>query len=190
MERYVKFSTRFICRLYADHYAAITTDPLPHAAVAVGFSRLSGETSVMRRAFYDLARDSLPHNDHAKENYLESLQSRDLLSLVKVQRGLFIASEFLSGVLDFTCPGVEEGSCSRRHQSELGLEMRRRYPANPIIGIRELLDVDWLAHGYCENSASSIRRKLVDRRGEIWDEMAEWLGIVLIKTETTVLHSI
>jgi len=173
MDRYETFCASILSRLYVDDYTQITERPLEHAKIAVELGMLPKSNSILRRAFYDLARGVGPDPDQS----LKTMAPGDLLTLLKLQKNLIYAWDNLFTLLYPISPGPLCTACGKknRHPSRLNIaNIRKKYPFDPLFAIQAILS-DLPDFGFLE--IGEARKNLTSQRSEIWNNINVWIGL-------------
>ncbi len=173
MDRYETFCASILSRRYVDDYTQITERPLEHARIAVELGMLPKSTSILRRAFYDLAR-GVGDPDQS----LETMASRDLATLLKVQKNLIYAWDNLfTSLYPLSPSGPQCNGCRKknRHPGRLNIaNTRKEYPFDPLFAIQAILS-DLPDFGFLETK--EVEEKLTSQRSKIWNSINVWIGL-------------
>jgi hypothetical protein len=172
MDRYETFCASTLSRLYVDDYTQITERPLEHARIAVELGMLPKSNSILRRAFYDLAR-SVGDPDQS----LSTMASGDLVTLLKLQKNLIYAWDNLFTSLYPHSPGPLCTACGKKNRRPSRLNIantRKKYPFDPLFAIQAILS-DLPNFGFLE--VEEVKTNLTSQRSEIWNNINVWIGL-------------
>ena len=120
-------------------------------------------------------------NDEDEDNTEASMHrvdAKDLVRLVGGQKHLM--SAWLSAVMldGFTCG--RKPQCTS-NKARIGWEIVTpyliKYQFDPICGIQQLIKVDWVKKGYCEQCMADRVTLLVAQRKQIWADMDDWFDL-------------
>ena len=177
MDRYETSCASILSRLLnyvaIDDYTQITERPLKHAKIAVELGMLPKSISILRRAFYDLARSEFVDPDQS----LSAMASGDLVTLLKLQKNLIYAWDNLFTSLLPISPGPLCTRCRKKNQHPSRLNIvntRNKYPFDPLFAIQAILS-ELPDFGFLE--IEEAKKTLISQRSEIWNNINVWIGL-------------
>ncbi|KDR66509.1 hypothetical protein GALMADRAFT_259359 [Galerina marginata CBS 339.88] len=185
--RYQKFCTTYFVDEFPDDWKSMGPEPSPHAADGVRIGSRFALKSILRHSFYDLARspplpcpileiDRLAPGQAAD---LGKLRNTELIYLLNLQKQLSLAWDSVRSITENL--NLCKGTTCKNHHSCKGFfkNTKAKYPFDPILGIKALLERDFITkNNYCEDADTEVRRRLALEQELIWTNMKTWLDII------------
>jgi len=179
--RYYDFCVQFLCQLFPKAIPTVP-DVSPHAAYGVILGREHGIKEILPRAFYDLAR-SQPRavgvdNGVAVEPDSPTIDIKDMHCLLDVQKRLVMSWDEIVAKSEPTCVTATRYDCGTAHRlTTILASTRKRYPLDPMVGIREILKTKLVSkEGYCEAASEKVHAELKALGAQIWADFKKWIG--------------
>ncbi|RDB17248.1 hypothetical protein Hypma_001978 [Hypsizygus marmoreus] len=183
------FAVRYLNEMYSDLLEDMDKPSTPehgvHAAEAIILGRNLDMDSILKRAFYELARKSDlgtgEDEEEDEEDLIYRVDNFDLVRLARGQKRLIEAWLHASTFPALECPAEQPCDSSRVRIQQLDIvtqtSLTQTYRCDPIGGIQKLIEVDWYELGYCEECRATRIRLFTEQRENIWEEMGHWFCI-------------
>jgi hypothetical protein len=168
-------------------------DLLPHAAEAVLLGRGWNLGTILKRAFYELAKRNSLHSTvdesddgeesddddtYDDEDTINQLDSKDLVRLANGQKKLMSAWTFAVSLDGVKCTLKTPCNSNKARLSwDIISPLLTKYQFNPICGIKNLIAVDWKKKGYCDQCADARITSLTTQKEQIWENMSIWFDL-------------
>ena len=198
-----KWAERIFERMWPATLDTLTTDAIPHAAVALALARTCGLRGVQKRASYELLRMPTFGQTIFAAPAAEEDSRADLLRLLHAREQLGLAWAEAAGTAptDYVCPrGAERagggggGSSSSSSSSSCasanvdhvharwaelvhttGLYVQRMI--DPLMGLQDLVEIAWRDEGFCRKCAAARTNAWEELRRKLWDDLEVWLEL-------------
>ncbi|RDB16374.1 hypothetical protein Hypma_002880 [Hypsizygus marmoreus] len=186
------FAKRYLNEMYSDSLENMKTpstlEHALHAAEAVVLGRHWNLSTILKRAFYELAMLSNLGIDMADEDMPENeddpihrLDSIDLVRLLHGQKKLMAVWIAASSFAPLKC-GLEQACSSGKtkfHHWDTVVNSRllQTYRFDPIRGIQHLVEVDWMKLGYCSTCNTERIQIMTAQREALWEAMDDWFVV-------------
>ncbi|KAF9531287.1 hypothetical protein CPB83DRAFT_892119 [Crepidotus variabilis] len=185
-ERYEDFAIQYIKDLFHLKVEDVQENISPHAVdgikLADDYPKL---VCVLAPAFYELARQPYQENSPNGPAIGKGLSELNLHKLLHLQRKLSQAWDEIVPLLEV---GGAKGPdcCAKRHVLSLQtfLDVKTQHPFDPILGIRQLKSIDWVAKKYCNPAIVSVKDNLRKKSRQIWADIPVWIQEVEDKPES------
>ena len=173
-------------------------ETLPHGAEAVLLGRGWNLGTILKRAFYELARrdslcstgdssnasesgddDDMDGDNEDDEDAIHQLDPKDLIRLANGQKKLMSAWLTAVQLSDVKC-ALKTPCNSNKARMLWGIISPHltEYQFDPICGIGYLMNsVEWKTMGYCAQCADARIASLKKQREEIWENMSLWFDL-------------
>ncbi|KAL1698941.1 hypothetical protein EV121DRAFT_296673 [Schizophyllum commune] len=183
--RFTKFEAyakKHITKYFPDELKAVKDIVKSYAAEVVALAREWFLPTVLRRAFYELARDPDTETSAVEdESYIDILSPFDLRLLVRIQKNLTDAWVDATS-LDRKKYECKEKDCTSDHpyvhwRAIHSSGLCRHYMHDPIKGMQALMDWSWTKAGYCAACATRRRTELKEKRAKLWADLGEWCRV-------------
>ena len=201
-KKMLNFARTFLNNRFSSKLSSVKEAILPHAAEAILLGRGWNLGTILKRAFYELARrDSLcstddsscgsssddddddddTHSDSDGDDYdaIQQLDSKDLIRLANGQKKLmsaWLSAVQLGGV---KCTLKTPCSSNKGHSIWAIISPHlTEYQFDPICGIEYLMNnVEWKTMGHCVQCADARVTSLKKQREQIWENMSIWFDL-------------
>lgn len=179
MNRFTKFSIRFLENMFPDDPKRLKPKKSPHASKALILGHKCAE-KILRHVYYDLSRNA-PRKDVSTEAAMDpllQLSAQHLHHVLRVQQGLSLVWDDIASIFQRKCDSASEADvkCGRVLWPRYFFEAKARYPFDPIFGIQKLLKTKLSSMGYCKGCSTEIQDLLQKRPAAIWDDLNEWIS--------------
>lgn len=191
------FAREYLNNQFSSQIDMIEEEPLPHAAEAVLLGRSWNLGTILKRAFYELAkRKSLrstvessdgqgsdggsepDEEDDDDDDAINELHPKDLIRIADGQKKLMSAWLSAVSLSDLKCPVKPPcGSSKARSTWDIVSPQMTAYQFDPINGIASLMNLDWKKKGYCEQCANARVGSLRAQREELWENVSVWFDL-------------
>jgi hypothetical protein len=197
-----KWAERIFERMWPATLDTLTTDAIPHAAVALALARTCGLRGVQKRASYELLRMPTFGQTIFAAPADEEDSRADLLRLLhaREQLGLAWAEAAGKAPTDFICPRTQiperggggssssssSGSCAAAnvdrvharwaelvHTTGLYVQMM----VDPLMGLQDLVEIAWKEEGFCKRCVAARTNEWDGLRRKLWDDLDVWLEL-------------
>jgi len=189
------FAREWLNQEFSGELLSVGEGPVPHAAEAIVLGRQWNLSTVLKRAFYELARrdslrltatsedvpcdqDHFGNDEDDEDDPIHELDPKDLVRLANGQKEL--TSAWLSAVLlgDVKCPlKTPCNSNKARITWDVVSPYLMVYQFDPICGIEKLIEVDWRKKGYCDGCKDARGKSLREQKHKVWENLSVWFDL-------------
>ena len=181
-----KFAVDYLSTVYPDELSSVKTASqvqIEYAAEAISHGRKYNVSSILKRAFFELACNPAPTLDSSENDSEATLPDKaDLVKVLHVQQQLIIRWHETTTLSEIECSncwpdGQPDDPDPSRNPHFGRLNLLTTCPLDPIRGIQELISADWEEHGYCTRCVKARVTGLEEHRKKIWEDLGEWIAI-------------